>query len=61
MRDKHEVSIMDIIDDIDRGILPHPKLIDEKIGDSINYLVLLEALLYDRIPFAIEVEPGSIR
>lgn len=43
---KHEVSVLDMID--------HPeqvteKMIDEKIGDNINYLILLEGMLRERL------------
>ena len=37
---KHLVSIQDMVQ---RGNPSH-KLVDEKIGDAINYLILLEAL-----------------
>ena len=43
---KHEVSVMDLIEWAD--IAPEKlteALIDEKIGDNINYLLLLEGLL----------------
>ncbi len=46
---KHIVSILDIVDNIDRKKCPTKELIDEKIGDAINYLILLEALFYERI------------
>lgn len=46
---KHRISILDIIDKLDKGILPAKALLDEKIGDYINYLVLLEALIKERI------------
>jgi hypothetical protein len=49
MKLKHDVSVDDIVDDIDRGILPSESLLNEKIGDSLNYLVLLEALIKERI------------
>lgn len=39
---KHLVSITDIIE---RPIDFDPEIIDEKIGDMINYLILLEAIL----------------
>lgn len=39
---KHLVSIMDIIDDSERFSGQH---IEEKIGDMINYLILLEIML----------------
>lgn len=47
---KHTVSVEDIIDSLDTG---NPKLdtdlIYEKIGDSVNYLILLEGMLLQRI------------
>lgn len=46
---KHLISVFDIIDNIDKGIIPTEEFIDEKIGDSINYLLLLEASLHDRL------------
>ena len=49
MKEKHSVSISDIIDKLDKGILPTEELINEKIGDEINYWILLEALLKERI------------
>jgi len=46
---KHEVSVLDLIEmagtdttELDEG------MIDEKIGDNINYLILLEGLLKKR-------------
>jgi hypothetical protein len=45
---KHMVSIMDIVDDVKEiGPLPSREMVDEKIGDAINYLILLEALLIE--------------
>jgi len=38
---KHLVSVFDMIES---GTRPAPALRDEKVGDSINYLILLEAL-----------------
>lgn len=46
---KHETSLDDIINDLDRGIIPTQKMIDEKIGDIINYYILLEAHFAERI------------
>jgi len=46
---KHTVSILDIIDDLDIGKLPTRELLTEKIGDEINYLILLKALIMERI------------
>lgn len=39
---KHMVSILDIVDSCYKT---DPVIIDEKIGDAINYLILLEAIL----------------
>ena len=48
MLSKHLVSIMDMVDDISCEI-NHPKeMWNEKLGDAINYLVLLDALLQER-------------
>jgi hypothetical protein len=46
---KHLVSVFDIINDLDYEVLPTVKCIDEKLGDAINYLILLEALIIERI------------
>ena len=46
---KHEVSVLDMIEN------PHvlsEEMINEKIGDNINYLILLEGLLKERISHA---------
>lgn len=46
---KHEVSVIDLIELA--GSKPeklNKELIDEKIGDNINYLILLEGLLRQR-------------
>ena len=46
---KHYVSVQDIVEAVERGEQP-PKMsiIAEKIGDLINYLILLKALLIER-------------
>lgn len=49
---KHLVSILDIVDtDAKYEDLPPIRrdVLDEKIGDAINYLILLEAVLIERI------------
>lgn len=46
---KHLVSVDDIIEKLDQGILPSRALIDEKIGDVINYYILIEACIVDRL------------
>jgi len=44
MATKHIVSVRDIVLNYERnGILPTEELLDEKIGDTINYMILLEA------------------
>ena len=45
MEVKHDVSVDDIIDGLARGIVPPKEFVAEKIGDSINYLLLLEGLI----------------
>ena len=47
MFSKHLVSLMDMVDDTAEDIYPSEAQITEKIGDSINYLHLLEALFVD--------------
>jgi hypothetical protein len=48
MMRKHLVSVIDIIDQTAIGNAPSDHMRNEKIGDSINYLILLEALLIER-------------
>ena len=45
MKVKHDVSVDDIVDDLKRGVVPPKEFVAEKIGDSINYLLLLEGLI----------------
>ena len=42
---KHTVSVYDLINDFENGKNVPVELWDEKIGDSINYLLLLTALI----------------
>lgn len=46
---KHYISFLDILDGLDKGKLPIEAMVDEKVGDLINYLVLVEASLKDRL------------
>lgn len=46
---KHHVSFLDMLDDIDAGKFPKVETVDEKIGDLINYLILCEASIKDKI------------
>lgn len=53
---KHEVSVMDLIELAEKS--PEKltaALIDEKIGDNINYLILLEGMLKECCGEGIEV------
>ena len=43
---KHLVSVLDLIDG---SISPSEYMINEKIGDAINYLILLEAIMKESI------------
>ena len=45
MMAKHTVSVYDLIDDYEQGKAISKEMWAEKIGDSINYLLLLTALL----------------
>lgn len=45
---KHVISINDLVNDIERGESVPDTMWQEKIGDAINYLILLEALTVDR-------------
>ena len=46
---KHHVSFLDMLDDMDAGKFPKIETVDEKIGDLINYLILCEASIKDKI------------
>jgi hypothetical protein len=46
---KHIVSIMDITNDLNNGTLPTDDAINEKFGDVINYGLLLESLIRERM------------
>ena len=50
MKVKHDVSVIDIVENIiGYNDLPSKELLEEKIGDSINYLILLEAMIKERM------------
>ena len=46
---KHEVSIKDIIQDAHNCKEISVAMIEEKLGDGINYLILLEAMLKNQV------------
>lgn len=53
---KHEISITDMINDLDKGILPSIEKVNEKFDDNIIYLLIEKAMLIDRIN---EVQPET--
>ena len=46
---KHEISIADITNDLEKGILPKISTLDEKFGDNVIYLILKMASMIDKI------------
>jgi hypothetical protein len=46
---KHYVSFLDMLNDVEQGNLPTFAYVDEKIGDLINYLILCEASIKEKI------------
>lgn len=48
MMAKHQISILDMVNDLDNGISHSQKQWDEKLNDALNYLFLLDALLKDK-------------
>ena len=46
---KHLVSIFDMIDDLDSGVHHPMEKWMEKLGDNVAYLILLSALITERI------------
>ena len=46
---KHEISIADITNDLEKGILPKISMLDEKFGDNIIYLIIKMASIIDKI------------
>ena len=48
MKSKHDVALQDFINDLDTGKIQCYERWDEKIGDIINYLILLDGLVQER-------------
>ena len=46
---KHYESMMSIVEDVERGVLPSHEMLNEKIKDLVNYPILFEALILERI------------
>lgn len=53
---KHEISIADMTNDLEKKIFPSKKMLDEKFGDNIIYLILKKASILDKMEIAIENE-----
>lgn len=49
---KHEISIGDIRDDLNKGILPNTAQVNEKFNDLIVYLLIQKASILDKIKSA---------
>lgn len=45
---KHVISINDLVNDLEAGKHVSMVMWDEKIGDSINYMILLKGLVTER-------------
>jgi hypothetical protein len=45
---KHLTSVLDMVGAQANGVHVPPELIDEKLGDALNYLILLEAILLEK-------------
>lgn len=54
MMAKHTVSVYDLIQKQEQGFVVSREMWDEKIGDSINYLILLSALVQEKFDEEIE-------
>jgi hypothetical protein len=46
---KHEISISDMVDDLEKGILPTKEMVNEKFNDNIIYLLLKKASILERL------------
>lgn len=57
---KHHVSFLDMLDDMDMGKFPKIETVDEKIGDLINYLILCEASIKDKIRENTKEDDGDL-
>lgn len=56
---KHEVALLDTLDKMDNDILPSETGINERIGDIINYYILLEASIKEKINSSVELTAGG--
>lgn len=49
MMDKHVVSVHDMVTAMENGWKPYAAYVQEKIGDNINYLLILYAMILERM------------
>lgn len=47
MQNKHLTSFLDMISDVKAGKLPSQKLLDDKVTDMINYILLFEGIVME--------------
>lgn len=59
MKVKHDVSLDDIVAGLAAGCIPSKETVAEKIGDSINYLLLLEGLIEEQRDLCTHAIGGS--
>ena len=53
---KHEVSIADMTNDLEKDILPTKSVLDEKFGDNIIYLIIKKASIIDKIERLVNIK-----
>ena len=58
---KHVISIIDLVNDLEMEVVAAEEMWDEKIGDAINYLVLLEGLVKERLTTITSKKPAKKR
>ena len=59
MMAKHTVSVYDLIQRHEQGVAVPIEMWDEKIGDSINYLLLLSALIQEELDEELKAMGGD--
>lgn len=60
MMAKHTVSVYDLIQKVENGLVVTEDMWNEKIGDHINYLILLKALVTEQFDRYKEVDNDRI-
>lgn len=58
MMAKHTVSVYDLIQKVENGLVVTEEMWNEKIGDHINYLILLKALVTEKFDRYKDVDNG---